>query len=204
MKFPVFITILVLGVIFKIFMSRSNRSGDPNRSFLEKEAQADLAPRKPVDELPYITVDPAALPLNVLSDRAETKERQETIRNMAGKKILNLTGISNTDLKLAYGAPNISFLSACDNNFTRLVMNLSRLAEDYIQTGHINEAITLLEYGINIGTDVKKNYTTLADFYMKENERQKIENLIEKASALNSLSKDSIVKALERIIADME
>lgn len=203
MKFPVFITILVLGVIFKIFMSRSNHSANPDQQFLDREAEADRTPRKSVEDLPYIKVDPLSLPLEVPTDRAETIERQNAIKLMSGKKILNLTGRSNTDLKLEYGAPNISFLSSCDNNYTRLVMNLSRLAEDYIKEGHISEARTLLEYGIDIGTDVKKNYTSLAAFYREENARQKIEALKNKASELNSLSKNTILKSLDDILAGM-
>lgn len=204
MKFPVFITILVLGVIFKIFMSRNNRSSqNPDQQFLEREAAANRVPRKPVDGLPYIKVDPDSLPLDIPTESAETLERQNTIKGMADKKILNLTGISNTDLKFEYGAPNINFLSACDNNYTRLVMNLSRLAEDYINLGHTAEARTLLEYGIDIGTDVKKNYTSLAAFYRDEKSRQKIEALRDKADSLNSLSKKAILDALDAILETM-
>ena len=199
MKFPVFITIVVLCIFFKFFVNRYGKNYDPDKSLLEKEALANATPKKNIDNLPYIKVDPSVLPLDVPTDRAETIERQDTIRGMSGKKILNLTGISNTDLKLEYGAPNISFLSSCDGFYTRLVMNLARLAEDYINNGYVNEAKTLLEYGISVGTDVKKNYTLLADIYINEGTPSKIKDLLASAENLNSLSKPGIIAALELI-----
>ncbi len=178
-------------------MNRSNRSYNPNREFLERERQANLTPAKSLENLPYIRIDPLLLPLDVPSDRPETLEKQDTIRKMSEKKILNFTGKSNTDLKLEYGAANINFLTSCDMNYTRLVQNIASLAKDYLNSGHEEEAKTLLEYGIEIGTDVTKNYTLLADLYRKSGEAEKIAGLILQARDLNSLSKSVILKNLE-------
>ena len=117
---------------------------------------------------------------------------------MSEKKILNFTGISNTDLKLEYGAPNISFLSSCDMNYTRLVQSIAMLAEDYLKAGYEQEAKALLEYGISIGTDVKKNYTLLASLYEKNGEAEKISGLADTADDLNSLSRSAILSSLEQ------
>ena len=198
MRFPpVFIIIVVVALFFKVFMSRSMKKYDPNAEFLALEKKADSTPKKNIDDLPYINVSSAELPLDVPTENEETKERQYNIRSLEGKKILNFTGVSNTELKLAYGAPNIYFLQSCDMNYTRLVQNLSRLAEDYLNEGHETEARVLLEFGISIGSDVKKNYTLLADIYQKSGETEKISGLKETARNINSLSKDGILKALE-------
>ncbi len=198
MRFPpVFIIIVVVALFFKVFMSRSMKKYDPNAEFLALEKKADSTPKKNIDDLPYINVSSAELPLDVPTENEETKERQYNIRSLEGKKILNFTGVSNTELKLAYGAPNIYFLQSCDMNYTRLVQNLSRLAEDYLNEGHENEAKVLLEFGVSIGSDVKKNYTLLADIYQKSGETEKISGLKEAARNINSLSKDGILKALE-------
>ncbi len=197
--FPVFIIIVVVALFFKVFMNRSMKNYNPNAEFLENERKANMTPRKPVEDLPYIVLDPDSLPLDLATDSEETKEHQYNIRSLAEKKILNFTGISNTELKLQYGAPNIYFLTSCDMNYTRLVQNIARLAEDYIKEGHREEAKTLLEYGISIGTDVKKNYTLLADIYVKEGSISKISGLTDTARSLNSLSKNGIITALEKI-----
>ncbi len=197
MHFSVFIIIVVTALIFKTFMNRSNRSYNPNREFLERERQANLTPAKSLEDLPYIRIEPLLLPLDVPSDKPETLEKQDIIRKMSEKKILNFTGKSNTDLKLEYGAANINFLTACDMNYTRLVQNIASLAEDYLNSGHEEEAKILLEYGIEIGTDVTKNYTLLAGLYKKSGESEKIAGLISQARDLNSLSKSVILKNLE-------
>ncbi len=200
MHFSVFIIIVVTALIFKTFMNRSNRSYNPNREFLERERQANLTPAKSLEDLPYIRIDPH-LPLDVPSDKPETLEKQDTIRKMSEKKILNFTGKSNTDLKLEYGAANINFLTSCDMNYTRLVQNIASLAEDYLNSGHEEEAKALLEYGIEIGTDVTKNYTLLAALYRKSGESEKIAGPILQARDLNSLSKSVILKNLEEASA---
>lgn len=199
-RFPsVFIIIVVVALFFKVFMNRSMKKYDPNAEFLELEKKADMTPKKDIDNLPYISVDPSSLPLDIPTENEETKEHQYNIRSLEGKKILNFTGISNTELKLTYGAPNIYFLQSCDMNYTRLVQNISRLAEDYINEGHENEAKILLEYGISIGSDVKKNFTLLAEIYNKDGENEKISGLKEAARNINSLSKDGILRALDAL-----
>ena len=195
----VFIIIVVTALFFKIFMNRSMRNYDPEKEFWERERKADQTPKKSVEDLPYIRVDPDALPLDTDSDDPEIREMQDSIRLMADKKILNFTGISNTDLKLEYGAANISFLTNCDMNYLRLVQNIARLSEKYIKNGHVDEAVTLLEYGIEIGTDVSKNYTLLAGIYVSRNEASKITGLLEAARDLNSLTRDGIISNLEKM-----
>ncbi|MBR1877049.1 MAG: hypothetical protein IJ805_08080 [Lachnospiraceae bacterium] len=181
-------------------MSRSSKNYDPNRDFWEKERRADLTPAKSLDDMSYINVPVEELPLDITTDSPEISEMQENIRVLADKKILNFTGISNTDLKLTYGAANINFLITCDMNYTRLVQNIARLAEAYLNLGLKSEARQLFEYGISIGTDVKKNYLLLADIYTDSGESSKISGLLETARTLNSLSKDSIISALESAV----
>ncbi len=200
--FPVFIIIVVVALFFKLFMNRSIKKYNPNAEFLENERKANATPKQPVDDLPYIALNPELLPLDIPTEREETAEHQYNIKSLSGKKILNFTGITNTELKLRYGAPNIAFLTNCDMNYTRLVQNIARLGEDYIKEDHIPEAKAILEYGISIGSDVKKNYTLLADIYMQEGEKSKITGLIESARNINSLSKNGILSALEKLAKD--
>ena len=119
---------------------------------------------------------------------------------MADKQVLNLTGRTNTELKLEYGAPNINILSAADANYTKLVQAISYLAGDYMDNQHILEAKKLLEYGISIGTDSKRNYLMLASIYKEEGQPEKISELIEQAHEMDSLLKDSIISSLEGLM----
>ena len=122
---------------------------------------------------------------------------------MADKQVLNLTGITNTDLKLEYGAPNINILSAADGNYTRLIQSITYLSEDYINNRHLSEARRLLEYGISIGTDSKRSYLMLASIYKEEGTPEKIAPLIESAKKIDSLLRESIISSLEEASSDL-
>ncbi|MBO5551794.1 MAG: hypothetical protein J5966_07525 [Lachnospiraceae bacterium] len=196
MHFTVPIILIVFSVIFKTIVNRNPKS-DPDAEFLERERRANLTPRKDISDLPYIKVPVSDLPLDVPTDSEETKERQDIIRSMAEKQILNLTGITNTDLKLKYGAPNINILSAADGNYTKLIQSITFLSSDYINNRHLPEARRLLEYGISIGSDSKKSYMMLASIYTEEGHPEKISSLIESAKKLDSLLRDSILSSLE-------
>ncbi|MBR1524661.1 MAG: hypothetical protein IJ641_09450 [Lachnospiraceae bacterium] len=200
MHFTVPIIIIAFSVVFKMIVNRKPKN-DPDAEFMERERQANLTPRKDISGLPYIKVPVSELPLDVPTDSEETKERQDIIRSMSDKQILNLTGITNTDLKLEYGAPNINILSAADGNYTKLVQAIAYLSADYMNSQHLVEARKLLEYGISIGTDSKKNYLMLASIYKEEGHTEKISGLIESAKSIDSLLKDSIISSLEAMLA---
>ncbi|MBQ9606695.1 MAG: hypothetical protein IJV16_05910 [Lachnospiraceae bacterium] len=200
MHFTVPIIIIAFSVVFKMIVNRKPKN-DPDAEFMERERQANLTPRKDISGLPYIKVPVSELPLDVPTDSEETKERQDIIRSMSDKQILNLTGITNTDLKLEYGAPNINILSAADGNYTKLVQAIAYLSADYMNSQHLVEARKLLEYGISIVTDSKKNYLMLASIYKEEGQPEKISGLIESAKSIDSLLKDSIISSLEAMLA---
>ena len=64
----------------------------------------------------------------------------------------------------------------------------------------ITEAKSLLEYGVSIGTDSKRNYLMLASIYKEEGHSEKIPLLMESAKKMDSLLKDSILSSLEAMI----
>ncbi|MCR5775311.1 MAG: hypothetical protein K6G42_09535 [Lachnospiraceae bacterium] len=199
MNFTVPIIIIVFCVVFKSIVNRKPKS-DPDAEFLERERRANLTPRKDISGLPYIKVPVNDLPLDIPTDKEETRERQDIIRSMEDRKILNLTGMTNTELKLEYGAPNINSLTVADGNYTRLVQTIAYLAADYMESGNVNEAKQLLEYGISIGTDSKKNYLMLASIYKDEGNSDKIHDLIGSAQNIDSLLKESIISSLEAML----
>lgn len=202
MRFTVPIIIIVFSVVFKTFVNRKPKN-DPDALFMERERLANLTPKKDISGLPYIKVPVSELPLDVPTESEETKERQDIIRSMADKQVLNLTGITNTDLKLEYGAPNINILSAADGNYTRLIQSITYLSEDYINSRHLSEARRLLEYGISIGTDSRRSYLMLASIYKEEGTPEKIAPLIESAKKIDSLLRESIISSLEEASSDL-
>ena len=58
-----------------------------------------------------------------------------TIEALKEKKILNLSGFTNTDLKLEYGVGNLTELTDYDNNYVTLSRSLARIAELLTEQG---------------------------------------------------------------------
>jgi hypothetical protein len=126
----------------------------------------------------------------------EVSEYQQIITNLSTKHILNLSDKTNTDLKLEYGVANLTILSDYDNNYTTLINTLARWGARLFQLEENTDAITVLEYGIEIGTDISRNFILLAEYYSSMGRIDEIDRLIEKADNINSIMKPSIIKKL--------
>ena len=101
---------------------------------------------------------------------AISEECKEILRSLSTQKIVNLTGYTNTDLKLSYGTANITCLTEYDQNYTLLVSTLQKWAEALYRGGAKKECRQVLEYAVSIGTDVSHTYFLLADLYDEEGE----------------------------------
>ena len=135
--------------------------------FWSREDQANQIRRKDISNLPYITIPLEKFPIGI-SDDEELTDYENDLKNLASRKILNLSHQSNTDLKLAYGPANLPVLSEYDQNYTTLLRNLVAYADCLIKNGFEAEAVPVLEFGISIDSDIRANYTLLAGLYREQ------------------------------------
>ena len=198
MKMPVLTSVVIFVILLFWFIKRSaKKSRDEIEAFVSRENEANSARRQPIDDLPYIMIPEELFHIKY----NESVKMQEVMRNLdflKDKKILNLTGISNTDLKLKYGAANLPELSECDERYTLLVRSLQNFAEYLSENGSEQDAIRILEFSISTGSDILGSYTLLAGLYEKAGTPEKINTLKEKAVSLNSLTAPSIMRMLEK------
>ncbi len=197
--------LIVLGILLFLYLLIQGSSAGHKRklqkeqdAFWNREYQANATRKTDISELLYITVPIETLPFTETAD-GELLSIQNNIRGLAVEPILNLTGISNTELKLKYGVANITFLMQCDENFTLLIKNILKWGSYLYDRNKWEEAAVVLEYGIQIKSDVGKNYTLLAEIYKSTGCMDKINDLIQTAESLNTLSKENIVTALKKI-----
>lgn len=197
---PLFFTLTLLLMIWIYYQkSRTDRSTKAaHDAFWDKERKANLTRKKDISQLDYIVIPIEQLPFPALEDE-EIKEVQKRLQKLATEKIVNFTGITNTELKLQYGAPNIELLMAFDKNYLELVRSLYRYAKLLYDQGYKEEAAAILEYGISIKTDVSANYTLLASIYKEKNDTKRIDFIISQAETLNSLTKNSLLTNLMAI-----
>ena len=200
MKFP-FLASLILFIFWMQFMlsKRQRDSSTQELSFWEKEAKANSTRRKPLDTLDYIIIPTKELPMYILEENEEIQSILSTMEALTQKKIVNLTGISNTDLKLQYGAPNLPLLMEYDQNYTLLARTLQKWASVLYEAQYTKEAQTVLEFAMTTKTDVTASYILLARIYQKTGYPSRIDELKTLAATLRSASKTLILKKLEEI-----
>lgn len=117
--------------------------------------------------------------------------------------MVNLTGFSNTDLKLEYGTANISDLTEYDQNYTVLIRTLQKWADILTEAGYVKESVALLEFAVSTGTDISRTYYMLADYYASRARYSEIDRLREVAKTLRSSNGEIIVRHLQESYPDV-
>lgn len=195
------ITILILVLNHNI---RKNKNKDPQsvNSYLSREDAANSTRRKDISDLPYIEVPLNTLPLDItLND--EKKQLQilqyiKEIRALADKKMLNLIGVSNTELKERYGPANLELLTMYDMNYARYIRNLHLLAE-CIYSEYPEKAVEIWEYCLSIGTDISGTYSSLAKYYVDKQDNEHFMKLYDYIPDKNTISGKTIVNKLDSL-----
>ncbi|NLK28320.1 MAG: hypothetical protein GX306_08270 [Clostridiales bacterium] len=197
------LAIIILTLLFAIWLQyqirKSNKINKQSmESFWHREIQSNQTRRVNISNLDYITVSLERLPMDDHEDPTINSYR-DIIYDLSNKKILNLTGMTNTELKFKYGAANIKLLSEYDNNYTKLVSMLHKWGERLYAHGNLEEAILVLEYAISCFTDVSKTYKLLATIYKDQNTPDKINSLIDFIPLVKTLRKEDLINELKRI-----
>lgn len=190
--FPIF---LALCFIFYSQLKRStNTQNSQSEAFWQKELEANQTRKQNIDNLNYITIPFEKLPfLDNPSKNISSYEKD--IRSLEGKRILNLNGITNTELKLTYGAANLSHLTNYDDNHTRMVTIFDRWSNSLLDEGYTDEAQLLLEIAIDCGCDSGNIFLRLNNIYNSKGIDKK-DYLIAKVNNINTSMKDIILRKL--------
>lgn len=186
---------LAIFITFCLVLTYYIRKGDANQKkvedeFWEKERLANAVRKKDISKLDYITI-----PFEKIPQKLETSTEKKFF-SFAEKPMLNLTGISNTDLKLTYGTANITILSEYDTNFTDFVALLPEYTRELQEAGQIETAQMLLEFAVECNADSRKIYEQLASIYKENNQLERIENLYSSAEHLPEFTKKAVQSML--------
>lgn len=167
------------------------------KEFWERETKANHTRAKSLEQLSYITLPLDRLPLDAMKDDPKAAEYVSLLKTLATQKIVNLTGLTNTELKLTYGTANITCLSEYDQNYTLLARTLQQWAELLYLNGCGKEAQTVLEFAVSTHTDVSHTYYLLADLYDEAGVPERKAELLAVVEALHTPLKKSIVRTLQ-------
>ena len=204
MKFPFLASFILLCIFLNINMRRvSRKTEQKEENFWEREAQSNNVRKKSLENLEYVHIPVDLLPFDTAGDNQILQKAEEEVLALKDEKIVNLTGITNTDLKLEYGTANITTLTDYDQNYTVLVCALQKWGQELYDVGRYEDACKVLEFAVKTRTDISGTYRLLVDLYKtklglnEEEIQRKIDGLIPIAKNLNSLSRMSILKMLQ-------
>jgi hypothetical protein len=196
---------IVIGILLFLFLwikiesNVSNRKIEKDKAdFWNKEYQANSSRKVDISGLAYIIIPLDKLPMVETPDE-ELNEIQKTMKHLSTSSILNLTGLTNTDIKLKYGVANLTYLSECDNNYTLLVQTLYKWGNYLYNQNMLAESLTVLEFGVQCKTEVTKHYILLANLYKQMNMSYKIDDLVHQVESLQTLLKDNTLSVLKNI-----
>lgn len=202
------IKIMLMPSILILFwvLHHNLRKSDPNKrtvnSYLDREDAANATRRKDLSNLPYVKVPFDKLPFDItLKDekkQLKIAEYEKEIKNLSSERMLNLIGISNTELKEMYGPANLELLTIYDQNYSRYIRTLQFFAECLYEE-YPEKAVFVLEYCITIGTDISGTYDLLGRYYLEHNDKERFMTLYDKIPVKDSISGKTIQNKLNRM-----
>lgn len=197
MAFPFLTAFMIFIVVLAILRARTSRiEKDRSDAFWQRENEANSARKVDLATISYFHFDADTLPACPLPDEELLALREDVIL-ASGKRMLNLNGISNTDLKLTYGPQNLDELTIYGDNYSALENALLAYGTALHDKGCLSEAIAVLEKGIALPTDLTGNYTRLADYYTEKGTTGKLDDLAGLAEQhLTGFSRTAVLRHL--------
>lgn len=158
-RIPLFFLIILFVVWLGYEIKKTSRATKKDsEAFWKKEHDAFLTPRKPIDDINFITIPDEVIPaaLTRVPDGYEDEDGEELMaelnamigefRKLAGSQMADLSAYTNTELRLRYGAPNFTELSNADTAYTRLVQLIPSMVKTLRELGLNEEASKLIEF----------------------------------------------------------
>lgn len=186
---------LAILIIFCLVLSYYIKKGDASQKeiiddFFEKERLANSVRKKDISQLNYITIPFEKIPHLLHTDT------EKAFFSFGEKTMVNLNGISNTDLKLQYGTANLTTLSEYDANYMEMIALLPQYTKELLDANQIDAAQMLLEFAVDSQADSSIIYKQLASIYKETNQSEKIKHLITSSDNLPDLAKSMVQKEL--------
>jgi len=158
--------------------------------FWEKEKRSLIVRKKELTEDDFIHCDISTLSFPKLlelepHDKKQYRQLKERIDELSQLDMMDLTGLSNTELRLRYGTANQTLIQTNENNYHLFLKALYAYGHFLVEHNQINEAICAYELCIQLGSDYSKHFIGLADLYVQTQQHHKLSALIQRAKALD-------------------
>ncbi len=152
---PVFLAItLILVFLVNYSSSKYNRNRKAQLdAFWARELKANTTRKKDISNIDFITIpDFLSSPTGSVSE--EIQDIEKRIGDLKEKKIANLSGKTNTDLKLEYGTANFQTLAEWDSNYIKLVQLMQKYIAALRKEGYDEKADLILDFAKKVALEV--------------------------------------------------
>ena len=199
MGIPVLL-VLIIG-IFLIYNSIASYIEWKNKqkieAFLKEADYNNIVPKKKLDEIKFINIDLDKI--NFKSTKKETINKYKKLYDLSKEKMANFENETNFNLKEKYGVNNFQEVLSYQENYDNFLKLIVDVAENLYKENLFLCAQELLEIGVELKSDITKNYTILADIYNEEHDNKKLFKLIDKVLASENISQQKIMKHISSI-----
>lgn len=197
MNLVIFASFMVFGIWLTIQLRKSRKLNDQAASdFWEEEALANSVRKKQLEESDFVTFPFDKLPAEESFLPDPVPEALTQLIALSDKKMVNLNGISNTEVKKRFGVANMAILTEYDSNYECFAKNIYLLCQYLYDIGRAEEALMLSEETILTGTDSLSHYKLIIRIYREQGNYAGISWLKEKAEDIHSLTRGAILRSL--------
>lgn len=194
----VIISVIILAIIYKKNDAKQKEDID---NFWQRERLAKTVPPKDLDSISYLSVPIDNFSFGSIDDE-DVRLLENELSSLSQKRLLNLTGKTNTELRELYGSPNLEAMQKIGDDFDRFSIVLADYATKLVESELYEEAIRVLEYALLIKTDISKCYTMLGDCYIALGQPRRVETLKEQVLSLGLWMESSIISYLDNLLAN--
>lgn len=208
MAFPsFFIIFLIIIFIIQHHLRKSRRLEETKKqAFWQQEQQSLSVRKKEFSKTDYIYPDLTQFDfalLNLLdpSIKIQLKQIESDLQRLAKLDMMNFTHMTNSEIRITFGTANQTVIQSNEEHFDLFLKTLAKYAHLMSDQEEYNEAILAFEHCIDLGSEYHDHYLSLATLYEKAHKKEALHHLIEKASSLNSLNKQALVKKLNSYLS---
>ncbi len=197
MNLVIFASFMLFGV-WLTFQLRKSRNLNEKAAvdFWENENMANSVRKKELEDSDFVKFPFDKLPTVESFSPDPVPECYTMLKELSDKKMVNLNGISNTEVKIRFGTANISILTEYDANYENFVKNIYLLCQHLYDIDRKEEALMLSEETILTGTDSLSHYKLIIQIYREQGNFAGISWLRENAEKIRGITKGAILRAL--------
>ena len=178
---------VVLYLVNRAFKGRYNLRD----KYLQSDQEANTARSRDVEPEYFYAPDLSALP---------GKKPEAVIKCAEQTMVYFPKKMTNIELKSAYGVANLEKVTGYEENYNRYISSLVKWADDLLEDGKESDAISILKTTVELGSEFRKGYMNLADYYTKKADANGLNHLLDRVAAV--FTDEGIKLTLTKYIMD--